>query len=197
MLNKLDLTKFRQFYQFGKEVDFKDIRELLGTLETRQFERKQTLIGHGSTMTQVSYIRKGIVRCYHVNEAGEEVTFRLLAEHDIVVNVDSILWNRPSRFYYETLERTSILSIDYDVLQSIVSKYPSLEKNRKFVFQRMMREAHERMESFVLLTPEERYVQYAAKNKEIVNRVADKYIANVLGMTPTSLSRIRRRLAER
>jgi CRP-like cAMP-binding protein len=88
------------------------------------------------------------------------------------------------------------MRIDYDRLISIVEKHPSIERNRKFIFQKMMRQAHTRLESFVLLTPEERYLKYASEHKDIVNRVADKHIANVLGITPTSLSRIRGRIAK-
>jgi hypothetical protein len=61
---------------------------------------------------------------------------------------------------------------------------------RKFLL-----EAKERIESFVLFTPEQRYVKYIEDFPDMYNRVPDKYIAHVLGITPVSLSRIRKRIS--
>lgn len=58
-----------------------------------------------------------------------------------------------------------------------------------------MKQIFGRVDSFVLLSPEERYKKYVKDFPEIVNRVPDKHIANVLRITPVSLSRIRKRIA--
>lgn len=52
-------------------------------------------------------------------------------------------------------------------------------------------------ESFILYSAEERYLNFVKNNPDIVNRVPGKYIANVLGITPVSLSRIRKRIAQK
>lgn len=51
-----------------------------------------------------------------------------------------------------------------------------------------------RLEAFVLLSPEERYREIITSNPSLINRVPDKYLANIIGITPVSLSRIRKRL---
>ena len=87
--------------------------------------------------------------------------------------------------------------MDYDLAQKIIENNPKLEKSRKFFLQKMLKDALERIESFVLYSPEERYVKYVESKPDIINRVPNKYIANVLGMTPVSLSRIRKRIASK
>ncbi|CAN0600388.1 unnamed protein product, partial [Ectocarpus sp. 12 AP-2014] len=57
--------------------------------------------------------------------------------------------------------------------------------------------AFERVESFVFLSPEERYKKYVKDNPNIINRAPDMYIANILGITAVSLSRIRNRIASK
>jgi Mn-dependent DtxR family transcriptional regulator len=59
----------------------------------------------------------------------------------------------------------------------------------------MLAESMVRVESFILLTPEERYLKLIRDKHDIVQRVHDKYIATFLGITPVSLSRIRKRIA--
>ncbi|AKP53190.1 Crp/Fnr family transcriptional regulator [Cyclobacterium amurskyense] len=191
----VDLNRLKQIYKFGKELSLKDIQVLLKAAKNGSFRKKELLINEGSKRNDVFYIKSGLVRCFNINDKGEEITLKLIPEHQVVANVDLILFSQASRFFYEALENTEVFFIDYDVLQDLVSRNPKLEANRKYVLQRLLKESMERVESFVLLTPEERYLRFVKDYPGITNRVQDKYIANVLGITPVSLSRIRKRIA--
>ena len=191
----VDLNRLKQIYKFGKELSLKDIQVLLKASKNGSFSKKELLINEGSKRNDVFYIKSGLVRCFNINDKGEEITLKLIPEHQVVANVDLILFSQASRFFYEALENTEVFFIDYDVLQDLVSRNPKLEANRKYVLQRLLKESMERVESFVLLTPEERYHRFVKDYPGITNRVQDKYIANVLGITPVSLSRIRKRIA--
>ncbi|WP_339714174.1 Crp/Fnr family transcriptional regulator [Cyclobacterium amurskyense] len=191
----VDLNRLKQIYKFGKELSLKDIQVLLKAAKNGSFRKKELLINEGSKRNDVFYIKSGLVRCFNINDKGEEITLKLIPEHQVVANVDLILFSQTSRFFYEALENTEVFFIDYDVLQDLVSRNPKLEANRKYVLQRLLKESMERVESFVLLTPEERYLRFVKDYPGITKRVQDKYIANVLGITPVSLSRIRKRIA--
>lgn len=102
-----------------------------------------------------------------------------------------------SRFIYQALEPTEMIQLSYDDLATIVSKNKKLEELRKDFLLKMLQETLEQLEAFVLLTPEERYTQFLESRSNIVNRVPDKYIANIIGVTPQSLSRIRKRMAQK
>ena len=193
----VDLNRLKQIYKFGKELSLKDIQVLLKASKNGSFSKKELLINEGSKRNDVFYIKSGLVRCFNINDKGEEITLKLIPEHQVVANVDLILFSQTSRFFYEALENTEVFFIDYDVLQDLVSRNPKLEANRKYVLQRLLKESMERVESFVLLTPEERYLRFVKDYPGITKRVQDKYIANVLGITPVSLSRIRKRIASK
>lgn len=193
----VDLNRLKQIYKFGKELSLKDIQVLLKAAKNGSFRKKELLINEGSKRNDVFYIKSGLVRCFNINGKGEEITLKLIPEHQVFANVDLILFSQASRFFYEALENTEVFFIDYDVLQDLVSRNPKLEANRKYVLQRLLKESMERVESFVLLTPEERYLRFVKDYPGITKRVQDKYIANVLGITPVSLSRIRKRIASK
>tara|TARA_R110002074_G_scaffold87963_2_gene194112 strand:- start:285 stop:872 length:588 start_codon:yes stop_codon:yes gene_type:complete len=193
----VDLNRLKQIYKFGKELSLKDIQVLLRAAKNGSFSKKELLINEGSKRNDVFYIKSGLVRCFNINDKGEEITLKLIPEHQVVANVDLILFSQASRYFFEALENTEVFFIDYDVLQDLVARNPKLEANRKYVLQRLLKESMERVESFVLLTPEERYQRFVKDYPGITNRVQDKYIANVLGITPVSLSRIRKRIASK
>lgn len=195
MINEFE--KLKLFYKIGKELSFKDIETLFHAANKKTFESNTYLLEEGSLKNKIFYIQKGLVRIFMINDKGEEITTTLRSEYQVVVNVDIFLYNEPSRFYIQALEPTLVFSMEYDALQTIIDRNPKLEKNRKFVLQQMLKENYKRLESFLLYTPEERYIRYIASNPQIINRVPDKYIANVLGITPVSLSRIRKRIASK
>lgn len=193
----IDIEKLRTLYKFGKELSLQDAQDLLKTAKSVSFKKKEILFEQGSKDTQIYFLRKGLVRMYHIKDNGEEITFSLIPEHNVVANFDFIATEIPSKFYYETIENCSFFSIDYQVLDTIVSKNTKLESNRKYFLRKIIFEVKERLETFVLMTPEERYLKFIIDFPDLTNRVPDKYIANVLGITPVSLSRIRKRISSK
>lgn len=193
----IDLEKLRSLYKFGKEVTLKDAHQLLKSSSTESIKKRTILIKPGSRDTKIYYIRKGLVRMFFIKETGEEITFNLIPEHNIVANYEFIGTDMPSKFYYETLEDCSFFTLDYTILENIVSNNPKLEANRKFFLRRLLFKSAERVQSFVLMNPEERYLKFIKDYPDLTNRVPNKYIAQILGITPVSLSRIRKRISSK
>jgi len=193
----IDFEKIRAIYKVGKELKIQDLQEVFKSTKSKSYASSEYLMEEGSLQKQVFFIKKGLIRSFAVNEKGEEITIELKWENQFTANSDIIFFDRPARLYFQALEQTETLSMDYDLLQSIVSKKPNLELYRKEILQRMLIDAHNRIESFVLYSPEERYLRYVQSHPGIVNRAPNKYIAHVLGITPVSLSRIRKRIASK
>lgn len=194
---KIDFEKIKMVYKLGRNLSLSDVQVLFKSAKTKSYDSGEYLIQQGETKKDVFFIRKGLVRAYKVNDKGDEITMFIRWENKIIASPDVILFNEPSRFFFQTLEPTEVFYMDYDVLQSIISKNPKLESNRKFILQNVLKEALQRIDSFVLLTPEERYLDFIKEKPDIVNRVPNKFIANILGITPVSLSRIRKRIVSK
>ena len=193
----IDFDKIKMIYKLGQKLTLSDVQVLFKSAKTKSYDSGEHLIIEGETNRNVFFIRKGLVRAYKINEKGDEITTLIRWENKIIASPDVILFDEPSQLYVETLEHTDVFYIDYDVLQKIISSNHKLESNRKFILQNVLKEALKRIDSFVLLTPAERYLAFIKENPDIVNRVQDKYIANILGITPVSLSRIRKRIASK
>ncbi len=161
----------------------------------KSMEKGAVIIQEGETKKDVYFIRKGLVRAYHITENGDEITFQLFPEYHVFGNVSSLLFDEPSKYTFQALERTKVYTMDYDSFHDVVKNSKFLDLNKMGLGQRGMRQVYQRVESFVLLSPEERYLKYMKDYPTVVSRAPDKYIANVLGITPVSLSRIKRRIA--
>jgi CRP-like cAMP-binding protein len=193
MLNPDDINFYLSIF---KGLSLSDLTELFKMAHTRRIPANSIYIDEGDRSQKLGLIRKGLIRAYRIKENGDDITLMLRWENQFVASHDNIILNQPSRFIYQALEDTVLMELDYGKIESILDNNPKLSSHRNIFLLNMLAEALERMESFVLLTPEERYVQLLKDKPNIFNRVHNKYLATLLGITPVSLSRIRQRIAQ-
>ena len=176
----------------------KDLLGLFRHVKIDSYEKGEIILRKGETQKKIFFIKKGLIRGYMMNEKYCEITFQLYPEYHIFGNIYAILFDEPSKFSFQALEATKVYEVDYNSFIKVTSRNPNLtELSRRFVGKKMMKQAFQRVESFVLLSPEERYLKYMNDYPNVINRAPDKYIANVLGITPVSLSRIKGRIASK
>jgi len=193
----IDLNRLKELYNFDVILTSEHIQPLVELAKPKTFEPGDLLVEKGDTSKEIYFILSGLTRIYRITPKGEEKTMLISKELDFITNFYSVFLNQPCPFYLEALEPTSTLCMDYDKFDKILEKNPKLESKRKFVYTYLLNDFIQRLNSFILLTPEERYLEFIKKNPNITNRVHDKYIASILGITSVSLSRIRKRISER
>ena len=135
----VDIDKLRHIYKFSKELSLEDASVLIKSARSKSFKKKELIIDEGALKTDVYFLRSGLVRTYCINEKGDEITFGLISENQILANIDVILFDQPSRFYYECIEDTKTFSIDFNTVQNIIESNPKLERNRKFFARNAMK----------------------------------------------------------
>jgi CRP-like cAMP-binding protein len=187
--------EIQHYLQAFKGLSLPDVLELLQMARTRHLPAGSIYIDEGAATQKLAYINKGLIRVYKLKENGDDITLMLRWENQFIASHDSIILNKPSRFIYQTLEDTDLMELDYAKAQPLMDNNPRLSSSRNSFLLHMLAEALERVESFVLLSPEERYLQLLHDKPDILNRVPNKYLATLLGITPVSLSRIRKRIA--
>jgi len=193
MLSPEDIKFYLSIF---KGLSLADLTELFAMAHTRRITAGGVYIDEGATGKKLGLIRKGLIRAYAIKENGDDITLMLRWENQFVASHDNIILNQPSRFIYQALEDTVLMELDYGRIEKLLDHNPKLSSHRNVFLLSMLAEALERMESFVLLTPEERYLQLLTDKPDIFNRVHNKYLATLLGITPVSLSRIRKRIAQ-
>lgn len=187
--------RLKRLYDVPDGLEWEDIKVLIKAASYKRYPAKSFVINAGDYNDNMYFIFKGLVRGFHVNDKGDEITAFLHKENQFFFGADTILLQQSSRFYYECLEPTYVGYLDFESVQLLLSAHRKLEETRRFIGRKIFSHSYDRMNSFVLLSPEERYLAFVEKYPDLSERVPNKYIANVLGITPVSLSRIRSRLA--
>ena len=168
---------------------------LLQFATSKVIAASEIYIPEGKIFKKIFYIKKGLLRIFFVTASGEEKTFFFRWEGQIAAIPECIFDNQPTRQTWQALEDCELMEIDFDIVEKLSENNISLIKIRLGFAEKMFLDALKRVESFVLDKPEERYQKLIIQKPEIVKRVADKHIASFIGVTPVSLSRIRKRLA--
>lgn len=175
-------------------IENRDFSLLLEFAKYKSIQTSSIYIPQSSVFRKMFYIKKGIIRSYYVTKSGEERTVFFRWEGQMTVIPECVFDNEPSRQTWQALEDCELLEIDFEVINEISKNNFSLLEVRLLFAQKMLIEALLRIESFVINNPEERYNKLIAQKPEIIKRVANKYIASYIGVTPVSLSRIRKRI---
>ncbi|MGI4870916.1 MAG: Crp/Fnr family transcriptional regulator [Janthinobacterium lividum] len=147
----------------------------------------------GRVASEVAFVLEGLFRQYYTKN-GEERTSYFFFEDQLMGAYFSSLTGRPSLVTIEALSESYCLTFPYAVLADLFTQRMAWQQVGRRLAEYLAVGLEERMVSLLLLSPEERYqALLASGNPQILARVPQHYIANFLGMTPVSLSRIRNR----
>ena len=183
------------FSQSESPADPAVLTQLMQVANSKSIAASQVYIPQGKLFKKIAFIKKGIMRSYYVTDLGEEKTMFFRWEGQFAAVPECIFNNQPTRQSWQALEDCELMELDFERLEALSDDNMQLLKARLQFSQRLLLEALSRVESFVLDKPEGRYLKLIAQKPEIIKRVPDKYIASFIGVTPVSLSRIRKRLA--
>ncbi|RDC65524.1 Crp/Fnr family transcriptional regulator [Adhaeribacter pallidiroseus] len=160
--------------------------------QIRYLARKEHFLRQGSVCTHCAYVAQGYVRHYYLVD-GKEVTNDFNFENMATGGYQSLMTQTPVRFNIVAMEPTTLITFTRPTLLDLFEHYPNWQKLGRLMMEGMFNRKTLREESFLLDTPEERYQQLIIRQPFILQRVPLVYIASYLGITPETLSRIRRR----
>ncbi len=190
----IDFEKLKHVFPFFQELSSEDVFEFLQHTRVLKLKAGEVFLEQGSRKSNIYFVKEGLIRSYFVNEKGEEITNRLRYENQAMSCYEIDLLNEPSRFNLQALEPTELIVMEVKTMRQIVHGNAKWEAGLRFFTNSSLVQALAVVDDFILLSPEQRYLKFVKEHPELLNRVPNKYIANVLGITPVSLSRIRKRI---
>jgi CRP-like cAMP-binding protein len=170
----------------------KELEEALNeTTFIRKFKKGTILLEEGAYTNECYFVIKGCIRSYYIKD-GEEKTTEFFTEEEAVTPT-CYGTNTRSTHYLECLEDTVAGVGNPEIENDMYKRFPVLESLNRVLAEAIMARYQENFAEFKMASPEERYANLLRMRPDLVQRVPQYQIASYLGITPESLSRIRKR----
>jgi len=147
----------------------------------------------GSVCNKLSFHISGLIRVYALHE-DKEVTQWISYKGNMITDLGGLVFDEPCIYNMQALNQCELYTIskkDYNNLSKVISAWPQLERR---LISRCFGFMEKRVFSLLSLTAEERYKYLFNQNPDLFTEVPLKYLASMMGMTPESLSRIRKKM---
>ncbi|MCG8581993.1 MAG: Crp/Fnr family transcriptional regulator [Bacteroidales bacterium] len=160
----------------------------------KKYEKNELIFQEGNIANSIYFILEGCVRLFY-NVDGKEKTAFFYTEGKFMCANESFLKEIPARENFQALEDTTLIVIHKAIDIEMVKRFSNLEMVERLALIDELISSNRMIESFVTKSPSERYIDLLRTNRELFQRVHQQYIASYLGISPESLSRIRKRIA--
>lgn len=161
-----------------------------------EYVQDTQIIRMGETENSMQLILNGLVRAYYINENGIEVT-KCFAKENEWCGFYSYISDEPSPFFVETLEPSITAKIKNADIKKLSSTSSEIQEKVSELINEAFLKVDKKAYDFANKEASERYLEFVKENPEIIHRIKQEHIASYLGITPSSLSRIKRELNQK
>lgn len=160
-----------------------------------KIKKGNTLFRIGEKSNYLFFVVSGILRDYYIDDDGNDIT-RFISQEGGICGGDSLISNEPSIICTEALENCVLMRCPVLDFKKIIENDSDGIKLYVWLLESSLAYKIRRENSFLVKSATERYIDFKCENPGIEKCISQKYIASYLGITPESLSRIRRALKE-
>ncbi len=175
------------------EVSHSDVELIQSKFIRKDLERGELLLDEGKYCREMSFIAEGYCRVYK-NTTDREVTQWIGSPGYFLTDLSSFLFDQPAHWCIEALTPMTLWTLSKDDYSMFENEIPDWNLFEKRFVAKCFIQMEKRIFDFISLTAEERYQEFFESHKNLFQHVPLQYIASVLGMSPETLSRIRKKI---
>jgi CRP/FNR family transcriptional regulator, anaerobic regulatory protein len=163
----------------------------------RHLEAGAFLRQAGEVARQAAFVARGCLRNYIIDTKGKEHILQFAPETWWLADATSLNSGMPSQYFVDAIETSELLLIDGPSHQTLVDTVPGFAAAFRVGLQRHAAAKDQRIVEALAASAEERYLEFLRVYPSIAARVPQTMLASYLGITPETLSRVRRRRSQR
>ena len=190
------MDKLKKYCNHVVQLSDKEMSLIDSYFKVREYSKKQFLLQNGSVCNFIGFIAEGTIRHFHIKD-GVEKTCDISFENSWVTDFQSFTHDTAGIMNLQAMENTVVYVINKENLYNLYKDCNKYETFGRIMAENVAQRATEIAMSLSSDKPEERFQNLIKKQPNLFQRVPQKYIANFLGISPESLSRIRNRIIQK
>jgi len=184
-----DLIKFIREYISLSDAELEHIARIF---KRRTVKKNEYLLQHGETCKDLVFVQRGCLRLYYIADSVE-VSVWFAFQHTSAIEIYSFISEKPSSYFLQAIEDSEILYLPKTELNKLYRTHPEMQEMMRKFWEDVILNLLDRFTALQRDSAEERYRDLLSK-PAYMQTIPQKYLASFIGVTPTSLSRIRRKI---
>ena len=163
----------------------------------KNFKKGEFLLREGEIAKFGVFVVKGFLRSYIIDHKGKEHILQFAPENWWIGNLESAMNSVPSAYFIDAIEDTDVLVQDRPAFQKMMEELPAFSSSFHTGIQKSASAKDKRIIASLSASAEERYTGFLQKYPSIAQRVPQHMLASYLGISPETLSRIRKQMSRK
>jgi len=172
----------------------KEIALFSSLVKTEHLKAKSFLLRPGQNVKNEFFVVEGCFKAYYLDDKGARHIIQFAEENWWISDFEGFYTGSSSKLYIEAIEDSIILAITLDNKKKLFHQAPIFERYFRILLTNAFIGVRKRILSSLEKNAKERYLEFCNAYPSIEKRVQSAHIANFLGISPQSLSRIKRNL---
>lgn len=190
-------TSFKNYLLNKSGVTEEQYHQLESVLNFREYKKDTVLLREGDVCNSAFFVERGLLRSFSINKSGKEHIIQFAPENWFMSDRGSNYFNEPSDFFIDVVEDSEVVLIDQRFFKLASDISPHFRQYNERLLHNHIRHLQKRMNLLLSASAEKRYLDFIELYPDLTLRVPQWMIASYLGITPESLSRVRKELATR
>ncbi len=195
IFTELNLFK-EQIKSLGSTLTEQNIALILPILKEKSFKKGEIVLKAGDICAEAYFITKGLMRSFHQIPNGSQKTYVISSEHNIFTEHSSFVSQKPSKDFLEALEDTDVLYFSHQDLMNLYHDSHEWESVGRKISDINFIVARNRLRSLMNDDAQTRYGDFLKSYQNMLEIIPQHIVASYLGITPQSLSRLKREIGE-
>ncbi len=188
------LESFKKYLQERVPLNDQQFDLISKDLKVKTFQKNEIILSQGDTCSRTYFVVEGLMRSYSVDGKGKIHIIQFAPEFWWLSERNN-LFNEVADFNIDAIEATTVLIIPKDFFLEAAKHVPEMVAMNSTMLNNAIRFMQKRINMLLSATAEERYLDFIKLYPNLTLRVPQWMIASYLGITPESLSRVRKDLA--
>lgn len=185
--------QLRLFFKTDYPLNQEGLEELLNAFELQSFQKKTVILREGKVEKQLRFLVKGNIREFYATEE-KEININFYTQAQFVNDFSSFKKDKPTRKNQETLTDVDLLVLDKIIFRQLLQKYQCGQSFIDLTFQKLLEERETFEYQRITQSFETLYQNILENKSNWLQEIPQYHIASYLGITPETLSRIRKRM---
>lgn len=176
-------------------ISVNELEKIINAHQKVSYRKGEHILKKGEVSNSYLILESGLMRSFAFDYKGDDITTDFFSDHEIVIEVLSLFQRTPAQENIQALTDCECWKIEYDVFQELYHSIAGFSEWGRLWMTARLFHFKQRSVEMVTISAKDRYLQLIREKPQIVLQSPLKYTASYLGITDTSLSRIRKEIS--